>query len=447
MEGTQKSNNIIIVRMDEAIHWVMRRILWILLSGVLFAAAGGAYASAMTAAPMYRTTTKLYVTGVYTVVPSAGSYSLGKQVISNYIEIMKSRPVLEEVIENLGLNMSPQQLRNCISHSVPADTCMLEVTVSFTDAQWAKAVADELVVVSADYALEIMGCTPPTVYEEAGVPTAPYNVTRGPVLRYTVLGAFAGVVLAGVLVLLAYFVNTRFTTPGRTEDKLGIPVWGLLPKENKFKQGACEALASRLLYEAREAKVLSFIRATAEESSYEVMRQVASELQKAGKRVLLMDTNLGNPMWSAMLQGEPDGKGLCDYLTDGADRKTVIRKKEGEPDYISCGSKAINSGELLTGKAFSELQEQLKGEYDYIFMDVPPVQYGVDALAVIPFSDLTVWAVSAKKTKTYVAKDMKKKLEAKGITADGLVLTEVSVSRGGCFFKRKYGTYVGLYRK
>lgn len=447
MENLQKNNNIIIIRMDELVHWVMRRLVWILLAGALLAAAGGYYASKMKSTPMYQASTKLYVTGVQTFVPSTGNFALGKQVINSYMEIMKSRPVLDEVIANLGLNMSANQLKSCISGRVLGDTCMLEVTLSFPEPEWAKKTLDELVVSTAEYAFEIMGCTPPTVFEESEIPTAPYNTFVPPVLKYALFGGAAGVALAGFLVLVLYFLNAKFDTPGKAEDKMSAPVWGVLPKEEKYKQGAKEVFVSRLSYEAGDAGLVSFVRATSKENTYLVMKQAVLGLQEVGKKVICIDTNLGNPMWSSMAKENETGKGLSEYLSGTAERKDVICKTEGEPDRILCGAKVINSGELLKSPAFGELLAQLKEEYDYIFLDVPPVQYSMDAFVVAEASEKVLWVLSAKNTKTYVAKSAKKSLDAKEITSDGLVLNGVSVRRGGHFFKKKYGTYVGLYRK
>ena len=75
------------------------------------------------------------------------------------------------------------------------------------------------------------------------------------------------------------------------------------------------------------------------------------------------------------------------------------------------------------------------------------VGLSMDAFAVMAASDLNVWVLSAKKTNKYMAKSVKKSMETKNVTADGLVLTDVSVKRGGHFFKKKYGSYIGMYRK
>ena len=447
MDNALKISNLIIIRVDEVIHWVMKRIIWILLAGVILAAVGGAYATTKTSVPMYRTTTKLYVTGVQTAVPSANSFVLGKQVISNYVELMESRPVLEDVINTLGLNMSPSQLASCISQSVPSDTCMLEVTVVFPDAQWAKTVADELIVVSAEYALEIMGCNPPTVYEEAVVPTAPYNTTAAPIVMYAAIGGVAGVALAGILVLFTYFLNSKFDTPGKASDKLASPVWAVVPKEEKYRRNAGEVFVSRLSYEAEDAKVFSFLRNSRKENNYDVMKLAAELLDDVEKKVICVDTNLGNPEWSTMLPEAPEHKGLYDYLVKGeALNQVIIIDAEG-PDKIVCGNKALNAGELLKSEKFTEFLEQLKSSYDYVFVDVAPLQTDVTSQAAIKATEAVLWVVSTKDTKTWQAKNIKKQLDAEEIKVDGIVLTDLSVKKGGRFFKKKYGNYVGLYRK
>jgi len=447
MENTQKGNNMIVIRVDELIHWVLRRLAWIALMGILCAGIGGYYASMIKVTPMYQATAKLYVTGVQTMVPSSGNFTLGRQVITNYVEIMESRPVMEEVINNLELNMTSQQLKSCISQRVPSDTCILEVSISFPDGEWAKIVLDEILVVSAEYALEVMGCTPPIVYEESTVPTAPYNTFVPPVMKYAVIGGVAGIMLAGFLVLVLYFSNGKFYTPGKAEDILSASVWGVLPKEDKYKQVARDVFVSRVSYETEGNKVVSFVRTTSKERSYEVMHQAYLGLQEAGKKVICVDTSLGNPSWSVLGGANTEIKGLHELLIGKAALAELIQKTEGEPDKLLCGGKALNSGELLKGESFRALLLQLKEEYDYIFLDVPPMQYSMDAFAVMAASDLNVWVLSAKKTNKYMAKSVKKSMETKNVTADGLVLTDVSVKRGGHFFKKKYGSYIGMYRK
>ena len=108
-------------------------------------------------------------------VPSGPAFSLGQSTMPNYVELMKSRPVLEGVIEKFGLNMSYSELLGCLSTSSISGTAMMTVTIVFPDPEWAKAIVDEVALESSAYALEVMGMSPPTIYEESIVATRPYN--------------------------------------------------------------------------------------------------------------------------------------------------------------------------------------------------------------------------------------------------------------------------------
>ena len=109
-----EKNNVIVVRVAEVIRLVVKKLWLIVLVGALLATAGFGCGTMMKAEPMYMTSAKIYVTGVEASTPSAAGLSLGQQVLNNYIEILKSRPVLEEVIEKLSLNMSYKELAEFI---------------------------------------------------------------------------------------------------------------------------------------------------------------------------------------------------------------------------------------------------------------------------------------------------------------------------------------------
>lgn len=339
MENNNK-NNIIVIRIAEIVQLFMKKLWIIVLVGVLFGVAGYGYASMTEETPMYLTTSKLYVTGVESAVPSAAGMNLGQQVINSYIEILESRPVLEQVIENLSLNMTYKELQNCISEYIPEGTSMLEISVVFPEAEWAKKVADELVVVSAARALEIMGCTAPTVYEEAYVPTEPYNIYGSSGLKFMLLGGVAGAVIAGFIILVSYFVNTKITNPYKVKDRLHIPIYGVIPdssddKNKVYEEAAYRGFCSQLLAATPGFKLFQFVRATEKENQYEFMLKVADNFKKAGKKVMLMDVNLSNPKWGAVDSADANKKGLEACLKGEAKLEDIVVKKDGI-DYIYC---------------------------------------------------------------------------------------------------------------
>lgn len=449
METNQK-DKIIVVRVVEIIQWVVKKLWVIVLTGVLFGIAGYGYASMTEEPPMYMTTSKLYITGVESAVPSTAGMNLGQQVLSSYIEILESKTVLEQVIENLNLNMTYKELQSCISEYIPEGTSMLEISVSFPEPEWAKKVADELVAVSAARALEIMGCTAPKVYEEAYVPTEPYNMYGSSSAKYMLIGAVAGIVLAGFAVLVSYFVNVKITSPYRVTDRIHIPVLGVIPdsseKNRGYEEAAYRGFCSQLLAGNPNYKIFEFVHATKNENQYEFLLKVAENFKKTGKKVMLMDVNLSNPKWGAVDRTDGEKKGLEAYLREEIELEDIVVKKDGI-NYIYCKEAVIDAPRLLYSDKYQELLEKLQENYDYILINEAPLNYVPDAVCGKKMDSTIIMALSGKINKIGQAKKMKSMYLEHGLEVDGAVLLDMDIQKGGKYFSKEFGKYFGVYEK
>lgn len=449
MEKNQK-NKVIVVRVAEIVRLLIKRLWVMVLAGAIFASAGYGYSAVTTPTPMYMSTSKIYVTGMEAAVLSSPTLNLGQQVLNSYIEILKSRPVLEQVIEDLKLNMTYKELKGCISVNIPQGTSMLEISVTFPEAEWAKKVADALVEVSAARALEIMGCTAPTVYEEANIPTDPYNVNPFSALLYLLVGGIAGVALAGFGILVGYFANTRFNNPNKVTDKLGLKNLGVFPdaktKNAAYEEAAYQNFNARLFFEKPDAKVIDFVSATDKENKSALLQKAACSLEKAGKKVIVLDTNLSNAKWGNGDNADQNREGLADYLMGEAQLEDIV-EENGDVTTIFCGKTVVNGLELLEGEAFSKLIEKLKQKYDYILVDTAPMVYVPDALCVAQKADAVVLVLSAKSSRTGQAKQVMTMLQEREISITGVVLKDVDIQKGGKYFCKEFGMYFGVYEK
>lgn len=449
MEKNQK-NNVIVVRVAEIVRLLLKRLWIIILAGILLAAAGYGYGKLTTPTPMYSATTKLYVTGVEADVPSATNINLGQQVLSGYIEIIKSRPVLEQVIENLELNMTYSELRSCIGTYVPEGTCMIEISVAFPEPEWAKKTADELVKISAARAQEVMGCTEPIVYEEAYVPTEPYNsVGGGHYVQFLLLGGMAGVAVAGFVILAGYFVSGKITNPNKVTDRLHMKTLGIIPdtsaKNAPYEKGAYQAFLSNLMFQQPEAKSIGFIGATEKEKKYEFIRKVATYFAEAGKRVLLLDTNLTNPDWGAGEGADSRKPGLETYLAGKVSLEEIVTHKDGI-DYIHCKGSGVNAVELLESDMFVRLIKQQREVYDYVLLDTAPMTYVPDALCVARHTDTTLLVLSGKFSNIRKSREIMDAMKERKIPVLGAVLKDMDIHKGGKFFLKEFGNYFGVYK-
>ena len=68
---------------------------------------------------------------------------------------------MEEVIDNLGLDMDKNTLKESISVTNPADTRILDISVTNTDPAAAKEIVDQVAQVSSEFVGDKMEVVPP----------------------------------------------------------------------------------------------------------------------------------------------------------------------------------------------------------------------------------------------------------------------------------------------
>lgn len=96
---------------------------------------------------------------------------MGTQLASDYQVVIKSTPVMEQVIENLGLNMSAGALQSSIRIENPSNTRILKLSVTSRNPELAKEIVDELASVSVEYIGDKMEVVAPKIVEEGQIPT------------------------------------------------------------------------------------------------------------------------------------------------------------------------------------------------------------------------------------------------------------------------------------
>lgn len=217
----------------ELFYALKKRILIIIAAFLAGAAVMGAYTQFFVT-PMYSSTAKILVLSKETTLTSLADLQLGTQLASDYSVLLTSRPVLQETIQNLDIEMGYGALRANISVVNPADTRILEVTVTDPDPEMAKTIVNELADVSSDYIGRQMEVIPPKVIEEGVTPSAP---TSPNMMKNTVLGALAGLVIAAGIIIIRTMMNDTIRSEDDVEKYLGIPTLAAIPDRKDYISG------------------------------------------------------------------------------------------------------------------------------------------------------------------------------------------------------------------
>ena len=207
---------------------VRHRIWLVLLAGFIVADIAFAITKFLIT-PMYSSSATMLVVTKETTLSSLADLQLGSQLTNDYEILISSRPVLQEAIEELGLEISYKRLRSMITISNPNDSRMLIISTMQPDPELAKSVVDTVAQISSEYIAEKMEVTAPKIIEEGEVPI---NQSSPSLLRNTAIGGMLGILAAVFLICVAVILNDSIQTEDDIERYLQLPVLAVVPDKS-----------------------------------------------------------------------------------------------------------------------------------------------------------------------------------------------------------------------
>ena len=205
---------------------------------IILAAMAGTFlaylGSTLLITPTYDSSTKIYVlnkqneesTVTYNDLQSA------TQLTKDYMQMVKTRPVLEEVISTRGLeDVTYDKLAEKIAVSNNSDGRIITITATDKDPKQAKAVADAVRNAVSDQIVKVMDVKAVNVVEEANLPM---DKARPSNMKNAAIGGFLGLFLSCAIVVLMAIMDDRIKTSDDVEKYLGLSVLGTIPIEEKI---------------------------------------------------------------------------------------------------------------------------------------------------------------------------------------------------------------------
>lgn len=349
--------------------------------------------------------------------------SLGaQQKVQSYAELVKSRDIANQVIANSEVDRSTDQVVDATTATADSSTVLLDVTVTDSQPERALQLAQGIgdVLPEAVNRLEtpdgggpalakLTVVNPPVLASSPVAPQTEQNIAIG-----IVLGLLVGVGIA----LLANTLDRRVRSKEQIEAIASASVVGSIPfrkKEDKesgaehvvpFREGhspAAEAFRRlrtnlEFLNVDNPPRVFVLTSSVSTEGKSETAINLGLALAEAGNRVLLIEADLRRPRVVNYLE-MPDKVGLTNILSGQAEFGDVVQETRHEGvDLLACGPLPPNPSELLASDTAHRLLDDLRGKYDYVIVDSPPLLPVTDGALLARITDGALVVVRSHRT-------------------------------------------------
>lgn len=210
-------------------------------------------------------------------------------------------------------------------------------------------------------------------------------------------------------------------------------------KKDYFYEEAIKTLRTNIQFTGKNVKTIMFTSCFPKEGKSDVTFQLCQEIGNMGKRVLLIDADIRKSAYVSRYRIKQKVNGLSQYLSGQLAKEFLIYQTNFlNVDIIFAGPMAPNPSELLEEEAFRELLAEVRGYYDYIIIDTPPVGSVIDAAIIAKESDGAVLVIESERVSYKVAQKSMEQLEKTGCKILGAVLNKVNIEKNKYYEKYDY---------
>lgn len=230
-----EENDYIEIDLVRLLSALWRHFWIILLSMVIFGAAGFGYANYLIT-PLYQSDVQMYVNnadisvGSTSIKFSQGDLLAAQGLVDTYIVILNSRPMLDDVIDELELPYSYEQLKGMIDAEAVNGTEVFQITVTDANRKEAKEIANKIAELLPEHISQVVDGSSVRVVQYAVLAGGPCSPN---VVKYLCLGIALGFLLSAGIIVLRVLLDKRVHDPEDLAKRYDIPVIAVIPDLEK----------------------------------------------------------------------------------------------------------------------------------------------------------------------------------------------------------------------
>jgi capsular exopolysaccharide synthesis family protein len=281
------------------------------------------------------------------------------------------------------------------------------------------------------------------IVHDAVPPTAAANIHLN---RDIALGVVAGLFLGVFAAFVAEALDRRVKSRDDIPSLMG-PMIGAIPATRSRRSDrssivmtkdprsqaseAYRSLATNIRQAASRtgSKVITVTSGLGGEGKTTTAANLAVALAQSGTSVVLVSGDLRHPGVHELFDIE-NVAGLSNALSDSA-RPSDISKDSSIPNLrvICSGPIPDDPVQLLSGRKLPSFLRELRGAFDFVIIDTPPVLPVADTSLFLSASDATVFVVDARRSVRDAVGESARRIEAAGGSPMGVVYNNVDPKR------------------
>lgn len=423
----------------------------------LIATGGSFFYNLAIKTPMYKTSTTVVLaqqtSDKNTSSVTLNDISINQKLVATYTEIVKSKLVLEQVIEDLKLDTTAEKLAKHVTVTAIEDTEILKITVEDGNRIAAAQIANKIADVFTKEIVNIYQLNNVSVIDVAQVNDKQSNNTT---VRDAAIALLLSVFGVSAIAFIVYYFDDSIKYSEDLEKKIGLPIAGKIIKSeiekktigdellvDKYPKSivseSIKSLRTNLQFSNVDKgfKTILVTSANASEGKSFVSSNLAISFAQANKKVLLIDCDLRKGRLHKLFN-LPNLNGFSTLLTDELENyKKYIRKTHIKNlSIIPRGVYPPNPSELLGFQKCKDLIVALKSKYDIIIFDGAPCNGVTDSVIMSTNVDETLIVARDARTPKKTLDVTKDSLQKVNAHITGVVLNGVN---------RKIAKYYSYY--
>lgn len=232
METNRQDNDVVEIDLMELVQVLWSKVLTIIFVAATFAAVVF-LVEFFFVTPQYTSSTKMLVLARQNEgTLSSSDMSTSTSLTQDYVELIQTREVTENTIQQLGLTtasgepMTHERLLAKLDVEQLTSTRIITISVEDPDPELAQKIADTVRELASEHIKNVTDTEAVNVADYANLPDKPSSPHK---LRDTVIGGAVGFVLACAVILALHMMDNTIKTSEDVERYLGTSVLGAIP--------------------------------------------------------------------------------------------------------------------------------------------------------------------------------------------------------------------------